>query len=211
MAREELLELGYPSHRVIAGGVELDGSWQDIAFLNHWVRGASRVLVRIAEFSAVHFSQLDKRSRQIAWQNWLDDGSQVVVEATAKRSKLYHSKGIAQRVGGAALAALNTRDDSSCSATVHVRLVNDWCQISLDTSGEPLYKRGVKARNSKAPMREPWRHYFLAARFDPATVARPNVWSGTFVLKQPAALAVMSQQPDFAYQLWPTADGYVYL
>ena len=208
---EELLELGYPSHRVIAGGVELDGSWQDIAFLNHWVRGATRVLVRIAEFSAVHFSQLDKRSRQIAWQDWLEAGSQVVVEATAKRSKLYHSKGIAQRVGGAALAALNTREDYSCSATVHVRLVSDWCQVSLDTSGEPLYKRGGKEEIGKAPMRETMAALFLrAARFDPQRpLFDPMCGSGTFVLEAAGRASghVAAASRDFAYQLWPLAAG----
>lgn len=205
---EELAELGYSSHRVIVGGIELDGSWQDIAFLNYWVRGATRVLVRIAEFSAVHFSQLDKRSRQIAWQDWLAKGSQVVVEATSKRSKLYHSKGIAQRVGGAANSALSTREDIGSSATVHVRLVNDWCQVSLDTSGEPLYKRGGKQEIGKAPMRETMAALFLrAARFDPQRpVFDPMCGSGTFVLEAAgrASGQVAGINRDFAYQLWPS-------
>lgn len=205
---EELVELGYPSHRVIGGGVELDGSWQDIAFLNYWVRGATRVLVRIAEFSAVHFSQLDKRSRQIAWQDWLAKGSQVIVEATAKRSKLYHSKGIAQRVGGAAIAALSTREDDSSTVTVHVRLVNDWCQVSLDTSGEPLYKRGGKQEIGKAPMRETMATLFLrAARFDPQRpLFDPMCGSGTFVLEAAgrASGQVAAANRGFAYQLWPS-------
>ena len=208
---EELAELGYSSHRVIAGGVELDGSWQDIAFLNYWVRGATRLLVRIAEFSAVHFSQLDKRSRQIAWQDWLAEGSQVIVEATAKRSKLYHSKGIAQRVGGAATAALCSREDIGSSATVHVRLVNDWCQVSLDTSGEPLYKRGGKQEIGKAPMRETMAALFLrAARFDPQRpLFDPMCGSGTFVLEAAgrASGQVAATNRAFAYQLWPSSVG----
>ena len=208
---EEVAELGYLSCRVVGGGVELIGGWQDVAFLNHWVRGATRVLVRIAEFSAVHFSQLDKRSRQIPWQEWLKDNTHVYVEATAKRSKLYHSKGIAQRVGDAASAALKSNPDMEFTVNVHVRLVSDWCQVSLDTSGEPLYKRGGKQEIGKAPMRETMASLFLrAAGFDPLSpVFDPMCGSGTFILE--AAGRTMGQAAavgrEFAYQRLLSAVG----
>jgi len=205
---EELVELGYSNHRIVPGGIELVGHWRDVSHLNIWVRGATRVLVRLAEFSAVHFSQLDKRSRQIAWDAWLPKGSRVAVEATAKRSKLYHSKGIVQRVHQAAEGVLEPTDQDGPTVSVQVRLLNDWCQISLDTSGEALYKRGGKQAVGKAPMRETMAALFLrAAAFSPVQPLHdPMCGSGTFVIEaaQRALGHAAAIKREFAFQDWPS-------
>ncbi len=151
---DEAKALGFSEATAVAGGVETPGSWEDVWRANLWLRGASRVLVRIADARIGHLSQLDKWARKLSWSQFLRPDIAVRVEATSKRSRLYHSGAIAQRVETAITASAGARADANAMVRVFVRIEKDLCQISLDTSGELLHKRGFKQAVAKAPMRE---------------------------------------------------------
>jgi putative N6-adenine-specific DNA methylase len=53
----------------------------------------------------MHLAQLDKRSRKVAWRDWLDPEVPVKVEASCRSSKIYHHKAAAQRIAGAITAS----------------------------------------------------------------------------------------------------------
>lgn len=59
---DEARAVGLPDPVAVAGGVETSGDMHMIWRANLWLRGASRVLVRIGEFRAMHLAQLDKRA-----------------------------------------------------------------------------------------------------------------------------------------------------
>ncbi|MEI7988250.1 MAG: class I SAM-dependent RNA methyltransferase [Chloroflexota bacterium] len=144
------------------GGVEFDASLIDLYRANLHLRTASRILARLGDFYTVAFSELRKKASRLAWEQFLFPGQTVAIRVTCHRSRLFHSDAVAERVAGAISDRLGkpspfvklNEGQESMPQLVLVRLVNDHCMISLDTSGSRLHKRGYKVETAKAPLRE---------------------------------------------------------
>ncbi|MEM7753022.1 MAG: class I SAM-dependent RNA methyltransferase [Pseudomonadota bacterium] len=209
MLAAEAGELGFDVTGTVPGGVTLSGDWPEVWRANLVLRGATRVLVRVAGFRALHLAQLDKRSRKLPWAYWLRADVPVRVEATCRKSRIYHAKAATQRVEGALVAA-GVSLKPQAPVTLKLRIEDDLATFSLDTSGVSLHKRGLKAEVNKAPMRETLAALFLrAAGFDgTGSVYDPMCGSGTFVLE--AAEIASGLQPgrarDFGFQKLATFD-----
>lgn len=206
---DEAREAGFEVTGTIPGGVTLLGNWAQVWRANLDLRGAVRVLVRVAEFRAMHLAQLDKRARKLPWTDWLAPGETVRVEAVCRKSRIYHHKAAAQRIEGALTAAGFALGDED-AVQVRLRIEDDLATISLDTSGEPLHRRGLKEKMHKAPMRETLASLFLrAAGYDGnGTVLDPMCGAGTFVIE--AAEIATGLQPGrarhFAFERLATFD-----
>ncbi len=152
------------------------------------LRCASRVLVRVASFRALHLAQLDKRARKLDWAGLLRPDLPVRVEATCRKSRIYHAGAAAQRIEGAIAATVGApivQEAAAAAVTVKLRIEDDLAVISLDSSGESLHKRGHKEAVAKAPMRETMAAGFLRqCGFDGTMpVVDPMCGSGTFVIE----------------------------
>ena len=183
---DEARRLGFPEPVSVPGGVEFVGAWEDVWRANIAVRGASRVLARVAEFRAPHLAQLDKRSRKVEWGVFVPADASISVEASSKRSRVYHTGAIRQRIEDAVRDSVGcTIKKEGADLVLRARLDNDLCTISIDTSGDPLHKRGFKQAVNKAPMRETMAAQFLmAAGYDGTeSVLDPMCGSGTFVIE----------------------------
>ncbi len=182
---EELTENGFKPFDIIPGGVTIKGDWREAWRANLVIRGASRVLVRIASFRAHHLAQLDKRAHKVAWSDILRPGLSVKVEASCKSSRIYHEKAAAQRIATAIENVTGATISKEADITVKARIVKDLCTISLDTSGELLHKRGHKAVVNKAPMRESLASLMLrhCGYSGKEAVLDPMSGSGTFVIE----------------------------
>lgn len=204
LLRLEATALGLPDPQEVAGGVETSGDWHAIWRANLWLRIASAVLVRIGSFPAVHLAQLDKRARKFDWAAWLRADVPLRVEAASFRSKIYHEKAAAQRVGLAITETLGARIDQTAPLRLLVRIEEDMVTLSLDTSGEGLHKRGTKQAVGKAPLRETMAAAFLREMgFDGSQpVIDPMCGSGTFVLEAASIAAGMAagQARSFAFE-----------
>lgn len=182
---EEAREAGFADPRPGPGGVAITGGWREVWRANLELRGAVRVLARIGSFRAVHLSQLDKQARRFAWGEVLRPGVPVRVEASCKASAIYHDKAAAQRVETALREELGAKIDPDAEVRVLVRIDNNVVTLSLDTSGEPLHKRGFKEGVAKAPMRETLAALFLreAGHSREEPVLDPMCGSGTFLIE----------------------------
>lgn len=186
---EEAAELGLAGLRSVAGGVEAAGGLAESMRANLWLRGASRVLWRVAAFRAPHLAQLDKRARRLRWEALLRADVPVAVEASCRKSRIYHAGAAAERVARAiadAVGAPVVKGRAAAGAvSVFLRIEDDLAVISLDTSGAPLHKRGHKQAVAKAPMRETMAALLLrAAGHRPGeTVLDPMCGSGTFPIE----------------------------
>ena len=208
---DEARTLGLAGVKALAGGVECTGAWGDVWRANLSLRGATRVLVRIASFPAVHLAQLDKRARALRWVDWLPREAAITVEATCRASKIYHSGAAAERVERAVKAALGEPAATAIPISLFVRIDRNICTVSIDSSGEPLYKRGFKQAVGKAPLRETMAALFLRAcgyRGD-EPVLDPMCGSGTLVIE--AAEMALGLLPgrarDFAFSHLPSFDA----
>jgi putative N6-adenine-specific DNA methylase len=175
----EALRAGFDGVTRVPGGVEIAGGLAEAARANMVLRTAVRVLWRVASFRAMHLAQLDKRSRKLPWADWLRPEVPVRVEAVCRASRIYHDKAARQRVAGA-LEAAGFPVSPEAGIAVKVRIEDDLCTVSLDTSGEPLHRRGHKQFVGKAPLRETMAAAFLwQMGFDGTqTVVGPDVRVG---------------------------------
>jgi putative N6-adenine-specific DNA methylase len=207
---DEAREAGFAVKGQIAGGVLLQGGWPDVWRANLVLRGAARVLVRIGEFHAVHLAQLDKRSRSFPWADFLRADTPVHVEATCRKSRIYHSKAAAQRITTAITEELGAPINDDAEIAIKARIENDLVTLSIDASGELLHKRGSKQAMAKAPMRENMAALFLRmCGYDgKEPVLDPMCGSGTFIIEAAewAAGLAPGRNRSFAFEKLATFD-----
>lgn len=192
--QEEMLEKGFTGATAIAGGVTFMGHWKGVWRANLELRGASRVLARIGGFRVFQLNKLELFTREFPWFETLHEDVPIKVEVTCKKSKIYHQGAAIERIEKALRAiGLNVQDDAD--VVLKTRIENDYCQFSIDTSGDALHRRGFKEAIGKAPMRENLAALFLrACGYDgKETVIDPMCGSGTFPIE--AAEIAMGLKP----------------
>lgn len=219
----ELRSLGLRRARAVEGGVQFRASREELYRINLQSRIASRVVIRIADFTATSFPELERRSRRVNWQRWIGVGAPTRIRVTCRKSKLYHSDAVAERVAGVLQQVLGVpssaeprEEDDAADPTkippqlVLVRLDHDRCTISLDSSGHLLHMRGYRGNSGRAPLREtiaaamlaavPWSH--------DSDIIDPMCGSGTILIE--AALIARAMAPGlmraFAVSRWPDFD-----
>lgn len=182
---EEARELGFAAPTPVPGGVTVQGGWPEVWRANLELRGAGKVLARIGGFMAFHLAQLDKRSRKFPWGDVLRPDVPVRIEATCAKSKIYHAGAAAQRIEKAVAEELGAEISAEADICVKARIIDNNVTFSIDTSGDPLHKRGHKEAVGKAPMRETLASMFLRQCGYDGTepVVDPMCGSGTFVLE----------------------------
>jgi putative N6-adenine-specific DNA methylase len=211
---EEARSRGFAPAEPGPGGVRITGGWPEVWRANLELRGATRVLARIGAFRAMHLAQLDKRARRFPWGETLRTDVPVRVEASSTRSRIYHAGAAAERVSRAIAETLGAPLTDDAAVVVKVRLDDDLCTISVDTSGESLHKRGHKVAVGKAPMRETLAALFLRqcgyAGTEP--VVDPMCGSGTFLIE--AAEIALGLLPgrtrSFAFESLESFDAAVW-
>jgi len=200
----ELTENGFAKCRPQAGGVLIKGDWNAVWRANLQIRGATRVLAQIGEFRANHLNMLAQNARQIPWSELFYPGQKVRVDASCRKSRIYHNGAAEERVADAIAAIALADIDPEASIVVRARLDKDICTLSIDTSGLPLHKRGYKQAVAKAPMRETLAALLLReAGYDGRMpLLDPMCGSGTFVIEaaQLAAGLAPGQDRDFTFQ-----------
>lgn len=208
--RAEAAALGFSEPRQVEGGVTLTGGWPDVWRANLELRGATRVLARFASFRAMHLAQLDKRARRAPWAAILRPDVPVSVEASCRKSKIYHAGAAAQRVATAIREELGAPVVDKAPLTIMVRIEDDLVTLSVDTSGEPLYKRGHKEAVNRAPMRETMAALFLSqcGYTGDEPVLDPMCGSGTFVIEAAEIAAGLKpgRAREFAFEQLVTFD-----
>ena len=217
LLRDEAAALGLDDPKPVPGGVTVTGGWPDVWRANLHLRGASRVLARFAAFRALHLAQLDKRARKLPWAELLRPDVPLRVEATSRASRIWHAGAARARIAtairetlGAPITEAGEDDRPDDTPTLKVRIDDDLCTISIDTSGAPLHRRGHKQAVGAAPMRETLAAPFLRAcgYTGSEPVLDPMCGSGTFVLEAAGIAAGLApgRSRRFAFETLATFD-----
>jgi putative N6-adenine-specific DNA methylase len=201
------------------GGVLFQGDLAALYRANLHLRTASRILARLGNFFyATTFPELEQRLSRLPWERFLAPRQPVAIRVTCHKSKLYHSDAVARTVSSALeqrLEApspiLKASDESDRPPQlVLVRLAEDKCTVSVDSSGTLLHKRGYRQAVAKAPLRETLAAaLLLASGWDLASpLLDPFCGSGTIPIE--AALLALGIPPGidrrFAFMDWPGYD-----
>jgi putative N6-adenine-specific DNA methylase len=157
----ELGALGAKDASAVPGGVAFSGGWDTCYRANLWSRLASRVLWRVAEFGYAGEEDLYAAARKPDWMRWFGVERSLRVNVSATKSPLKSLDFATLRVKDAVCdrfrEAGGSRPDvdrANPDVRVHVFLEADRGALYLDTSGEPLFKRGWRAGAAEAPLRE---------------------------------------------------------
>jgi putative N6-adenine-specific DNA methylase len=237
IAAGELKALGIRGRQEI-GGVAFDADLQRLYEANLWLRTATRVLVRLGRFHASTFYELERRAKKLPWRDFLPASGDVGVRVTCRKSRLYHSDAVGERVLSAIVgsasrviegrAAGNDDEEADSSETPDapedgtrsarnsgqvfvVRIVNDECEVSADSSGELLHRRGYRREIAKAPLRETIAAAMVLAsgwkRHE--SLLDPMCGSGTIPIE--AAMIARKIAPglkrNFQFMNWPGFDS----
>jgi putative N6-adenine-specific DNA methylase len=205
------------------GGISWSGDAHSALLANAGLRIASRVLVRLAVFEARSFAELERHARKIPWTRVLRPGDAVRFRVTCKKSRLYHSDAVAQRLADAVMRVVpgvraegGSIDDDEVQgdddhALIVVRVMRDRVTVSADSSGALLHRRGYRQATAKAPLRETIAAAMLAASgWDSVSpLVDPLCGSGTIPIE--AALQARQVAPgaarSFAMARWPTVPS----
>lgn len=227
LAAQELARLGIATGASEPGGVEFTATAPELAQALLWLRTVNRVTVRLADFRATSFAELEKHAKRVAWGDVIAPGGAVHFRVTSKKSKLYHQDGIAERLERSVLAAVTgvtavrapsvaeeLEDDVTAVPEVQrviVRVFRDQVTLSADASGALLYLRGWRQAVAKAPLRETLAATLIAAsgwsdgEAPRGPLMDPFCGSGTIPIE--AALLARRMAPGrgrrFAAELWP--------
>ena len=208
---EEVRAKAFKRPKTVPGGVVTRGGWPEVWRANLWIRGAGRVLARIAAFRVTHLAQLDSLAHRVPWASVLRPDIPFRVEAACSGSRIYHSGAAAERIATAIRDTLGAPESPDAGITVMARIDHDLCTISVDTSGEMLHKRGYKEAINAAPMRETMAALFLRqCGFDGREpVLDPMCGSGTFVIEAAEIAAGLKpgRMRHFAFEHLAHFDG----
>lgn len=219
----ELDALGVPHDPPTPDGVAFAADARTLALVNLWLRTASRVIVRLGEFKAQGFADLEKGAARLPWRTVLAPGQPIAVRVTCRKSRLYHSDAVAQRVIAqigrhfgvpSPVVRLTDCDDDDAptdeAQRILVRIVHDICTISADTSGDLLHRRGYRQAIAKAPLRETVAAACLLALDYNGSEPFLDPLCGSGTLPIEAAMIARKQAPGrarpFAFEHWPGWD-----
>ena len=212
LVADEMRRLSLRDVRAENGRVHCTGTLADIARLNINLRCGARVLMELGSFPAPDFEALFQGVAALPWEDYIPRDGEFPVKGYSLNSTLHSvpacqasvKKASAKRLGNA--YGCETLPETGSRYQIQFSIVKDVATLYLDTSGEGLYKRGYRAQNMGAPLRET-----LAAAL--VTLSRyrgkdpfcdPFCGSGTIPIE--AALIAKNRAPgldrSFSAQKW---------
>ena len=161
MLSRELASLEIQGAVPVPGGVAFSGSWQSCYRANLWSRIASRILWRVGEFEYQNEDGVYVAARAIDWPGYFGVERTLRVNVTAQKSPLKSLEFTTLRIKDAVCDRFRDASGRRPSVErlnpdvrVHAFLEAGRGTLYLDTSGEPLFKRGWRTSAADAPLRE---------------------------------------------------------
>jgi len=155
---------------VSRGGVMLRASWRDAMRLNLHSRLAQRVLVQVSHTPYRAEQDLYEAAGAVAWEIWFTNKETFKVEVTAQHSPLKSLNFAGLKIKDAVADRFRHKSGERPSVDTqwpHVRiyahLTSDHATLYIDTSGEPLFKRGWREEKGEAPLKETLAAAMIAA------------------------------------------------
>lgn len=212
---EEIEALGYDRTETIDGRVSFWGDEEAVAYANVFLRYAERVYIKLGEFDASSFDALFEGTRALPWESFIRRDDAFPVSGHSVKSALFSIPDCQKIVKKAIVSRLSDSygiswfDESATTVRIEFFILRDRASLMIDTSGDPLHKRGYRPASGAAPIRET-----LAAAI--ASLARPReevlLWdpmcgSGTIAIE--AAMLMRNIAPGRSRSF--AAEGYHFI
>ena len=159
---EELKVLGVKDAEKGNRAVTFYGNKEMLYKANLWLRTASRLIVPFKEFTIKSDAELYQKIKELEWESIFDVTQTFAIDSTVFSPLYNHTKYAALKAKDAIADRFrdkfNKRPDVNTEnpdirINLHISAENK-CTVSLDSSGDPLFKRGYRESMSLAPMKE---------------------------------------------------------
>jgi putative N6-adenine-specific DNA methylase len=200
--KEELTRLDFPVLAETIASVETEGTLTDTIRLNLSIRTGHRVLYLLKEFRAGHPGELYNELAKIPWEDYIAADGYLCVTSSVETPSINDSRFANQKCKDAIVDRIKKkrgcRPDSGAMrnrSVIYLYWRGDTALIYLDTSGEPLSRRGYRKIPWKAPMQESLAAaVILATRWDGGDhLVNPMCGGGTLAIE--AALIALEKAP----------------
>lgn len=214
--RELELKCPIKDIRVLKGGIELQADLDWIVTAHCLLKIPTRILMRITDFKVKDFPKLYKKFSSFSWNKFLSHPDPFW-EISCSKSRLMHTGRIKETIQSAINEYLTKqplaqdwKKKNYPPQTFYVRIVDDHLTLSLDLTGEPLFKRGIQKIKGEAPLRENLASAFLMELFkgieNDIQLVDPMCGSGTFLTEALNFHKPLHERP-FAFETAPFFKG----
>ena len=188
----ELKNLGFTITNVSDGRVTFETDAKGVAVANISLRCAERVLVKLGEFKATTFEQLFSKVKALPLEKFIPkDAKFPVAKAKSINSKLFSVSDIQSITKKAAVERLKSVynvewfDETAGNHPIHVFINKDVVQVTIDSTGSALHKRGYRELSGGAPIRESLAAFMvmLTPWNESRLLVDPMCGSGTIVIE----------------------------
>ncbi len=202
-----------PEVEISTGGIALNWELSKGLLLNLILKIPTRILLRIDQFKCRDFPKLYKKMQMLPWKHFFCHDN-ITIKATAHQSRIFHSTRIEKSAHDGIKHFFQGNPPKKQEMlyaqdlqTVLIRLDNDLCTVSIDTSGNALYKRGQKTFTSIAPIRENLAAALLYNMYrllhkENFEFIDPMCGSGTFLFEA-ANFYKPHNKRTFSFDVWP--------
>ncbi|MFB0935066.1 MAG: THUMP domain-containing protein [Propionivibrio sp.] len=189
---EDIAAAGVADLKAIPGGVHFVADWPACYAINLRSRIATRVLWRVANGKYVREDDIYKLALDTPWAKWFAAKQTIRVDVVAVKSPLKSLEFITLRIKDAVCdrfradkGARPNVDTREPEVRIHGFLTADECTLYIDTSGAPLYQRGLRQKTVEAPLKENVAAGILRlSGWQPGTpLLDPMCGSGTFLVE----------------------------
>ena len=212
---KELEDLGAKKIKKEIRAVEFYGDKNLLYKSNICLRTALRILKPISFFKVKNENDLYNQTKKINWENYISLNDTFIINTTISNSKKFnHNQYVSQKVKDAIVDQFREKHGRRPSINkftptirINVHIKNEVCQLSLDSSGESLHKRGYRIQKGKAPINEVLAAgIVLLSEWDKKKILKdPMCGSGTILIE--AAMISKNQAPNknrkhFGFMNW---------
>ena len=182
--------------QTLRGGVLARASWRDAMRLNLHSRLAQRVLVQLSYTPYRNEKDLYDAASDVAWEIWFTTRQSFKIEVTAQHSPLTSLNFAALKIKDAVADRFRHKtgarpdvDTQWPDVRIYAHLTTDAATLYIDTSGEPLFKRGWREDKGDAPLKETLAAAMIAASGwnphgdEPLPLYDPCCGSGTIAIE----------------------------
>lgn len=216
---KELVKLGAENIEVLRRGVSFMADQEMMYKANLSLRTAVRIIKPIFTFTAENADEVYERVKDFGWEEYLDNSKTFAIDAVVYSERFRHSQYLSYKVKDAIADRFRERTGQRPSVRltnpdlrINVHVSNTDVTISLDSSGDPLFKRGYRTGQTEAPINEVLAAgILLLAGWDgQKDLIDPMCGSGTFLVE--AALIAKNIMPgiyrsSFAFEKWADFDA----
>jgi len=216
---EEIKKLGGKNVEIKNRAVNCEGDLGFLYKINYSARTALKILIPVFEFKAFNQHQFYNKLSAIAWEEYMNVDQSFAIDSTVNSETFKHSQFVTLKMKDAIVDYFQEKfkrrpdvETKSPDIKFHLHIDRELVTVSLDSSGDPLFKRGYRKEQGEAPINEVLASGMLQlAGWDgKGNFLDPMCGSGTLLVE--AAMIAMDLPAQifrrrFAFQNWDNYDA----